>query len=94
MQNQLLHMCQFLGKMDNFDFFDLNLPKKEFWGQNFEILSLDSESTPPIYHECQFSGETDNFEIFELNLEKLPHYVRYFGSYNIENVAESWVELK
>ena len=42
--------------------FGPNLPKKGFWGQNFEILSLDSESAPPIYHEHQFSGKKDNFE--------------------------------
>ena len=29
--------------------------------------------------------------IFGLNLGKLPNYVRYFGSYNVEGVAESWV---
>ena len=25
---------------------------------------------------------------------KLPNYVQYFGSYNIEGVAESWVEAE
>ena len=30
--------------------------------------------------------------IFGLNLGKLPNYVRCFGSYNVEGVAESWVE--
>ena len=88
------HVCQFSGKSDNFDFFDPNLPKKEFWGRNFEILSPDSESAPPIYHKCQFSGKTDNFEFFGLNLGKLPNYVRYFSSYNIEGVVESWVEAE
>ena len=42
---------------------------------------------------CQFSGKTDNFEFFRLNLGQLPNYVRYFGSYSVEGVAESWVEL-
>ena len=32
------------------------------------------------------------FEFFGLNLGKLPNYLRYFGSYNIEGVAESFVE--
>ena len=48
----------------------------------------------------QFSVKTDSFEFFGLNLGKLPNYVRYFGSYNVEDVAEScleaemnWVEL-
>ena len=86
-------MYQFSGRTDSFDFFDPNLPKKGFWGQNFEILSLESESAPSIYHECQFADKTNNFEIFGLNLGKLPNYVRYFGSYNVESVAESWVEV-
>ena len=25
------HVCQFLGKTDNFDLFDPNLPKMDFW---------------------------------------------------------------
>ena len=36
----------------------------------------------------------DNFKIFGLNLGKLPNYVGYFGSYNVEGVAESWVEAE
>lgn len=32
----------------------------------------------------------DYFDFFGLNLEKLPIYVRYFGSNNVEGVAESW----
>ena len=80
--------------MNNFDFFGPNLLKKVFWGRNFETLSLDLESAPPIYNECQFLGKTDNFEIFGLNLGKLLNYVRYFGSYNVEDVAESWVEAE
>ena len=87
-------MCQFSGKTDNFDFFGPNLPKKAFWGRNFEILNLDSESAPPIYHVCQFPGKTDNFEFFGLNFEKFPNYVRYFGFYNVEGVADNWVEAE
>ena len=30
--------------------------------------------------------------LFGLNLGKLPNYVRYFVSYNVDGVAESWVE--
>ena len=81
-------MCQFSGKTDNFDFFGLNLPKKEFRGPNFKILSVDSEPAPPLYHECQFLGKTNIFEFFGLNLGKLPNYVRYFGFYKVEGVAE------
>ena len=68
-------MCQFSGKRNNFEFFDPNLPKNEFWGRNFKFLSLDSESAPPRYHACQFPVKLDNFELFELNLGKLPNYV-------------------
>ena len=45
-------MCQFSGKTEKFDFFDPNLPKNGFWGQNFEKLSPDTESAPPKYHVC------------------------------------------
>ena len=90
----IYHDCQFSGKTNNFEFFSPNLPKNGFWSRNFEILSLDSESAPPIYHECQFSGKTDNFEFFGLNMGKLLNYVQYFGSYNVEGAAESWVETE
>ena len=86
------HVCQFSGKVDNFDFFSPNLPKKEFWGQNFKDLNPDPESAPPRYHVSQFSGKTDKFEFFSLNLGKLLNYMRYFSSNNVEGVAESWVE--
>ena len=33
----------------------------------------------------------DNFKIFGLNLWKLPNY---FGSNNVEGVAESWLEAE
>ena len=36
----------------------------------------------------------DSFKFFGLNLGKLPNYVRYFGSNNVEGVAESWVEAE
>ena len=77
---------------DNFDFFDLNLPKNECSGQNFKNLSLDSELAPPRYHVSQFSVKMDNFEFFNLNLVKLPNYMQYFGSNNVEDVAESWLD--
>ena len=43
---------------------------------------------------CQFLVKMDKFEFFGLNLGKLLNYVRYFGSNNIEGVAEKWVEAK
>ena len=63
-------------------------------GRNFKYLSLDLESTPPIYHAYQFLVKIDNFYIFGLNLGKLPNYVQYFGSNIVERVAESWVEAE
>ena len=36
----------------------------------------------------------DNFGFFGLNLGKLHNYVQYFGSNNVEGVAESWVEAE
>ena len=46
-------------------------------GSRFKNLSLDSESTPPIYHVCQFSVKMENVWFFRLNLGKLPNYVQY-----------------
>ena len=43
---------------------------------------------------CQFFLKTDNFEFLDLYLRKLRSYVRYFGSSNVEGVAETWVEAK
>ena len=85
---------EFSGKTDNLGFFDPNFPKNWFWGRNFKNLSADSRSAPPRDHVCQFSVKMDNFEFFDLNLGKLPNYVQYFGSNNVEGVAESWVEAE
>ena len=63
-------------------------------GWNFKNLSADSRSAPLRDHVCQFSVKMDNFEFFDLNLGKLPNYVQYFGSNNVEGVAESWVEAE
>ena len=84
----MYHVWQFPLKANIFDFFNPNLPKKYFWGQSFEILIPDSESATQIYHVCQLLGKKDKFELFRLNLGKLRNYVLYFGSYNIEGVAE------
>ena len=82
-------MCQFSAKVNNFPFFDPNLPKIGFWDRNFKNLSLDSELAPPRYHVRQFSVKTNNFEFFNLNLGKCPDYMQYFDSNNVEGVAES-----
>ena len=77
------HVCQFSGKTNNSDFFDPNLSKNWFWGQNFKNLSADSRSGPPRDHVCQFSVKMDNFELFDLNLGKLLNYMQYVGSANV-----------
>ena len=87
-------MHQFSDKTDNFEFLRPNLPKNRFWCRNFKNLSLDSESTPPIYCVYQFSVKMDNFNFFGLNLGKLPNYMQYFGSNIVGGVAESWVEAE
>ena len=69
-----------------------NLPKNEFSGRNLKNICPDSESAPPKYQVYQFPIKMDNF--FGLNLGKLSNYVRYFGSNNVESVAESWVEAE
>ena len=54
----------FQEKQDNFDFFDPNLPKNEFWGGSFKNLSPNLKSALPKYHMCQFSVKTNNFDFF------------------------------
>ena len=85
---------QFSGKMDNFHFFGPNLPKNGFWDQNFKNLTVDLESAPLKYQVCQFSGKTDKPEFFHLTFGKLPNYMRYFGSNNVEGIAENSVEAE
>ena len=67
-----------------------NNRKYRFRGWNFKTLSLDLESFPPGY-VCQVSYKLDSFEILVLDLRKLLNYERYFGSYNVQGVAESYV---
>ena len=69
-------MCQFLGKMDRFDFFGPNSPNNGLWGRDFKNLSADSESARLRYHACKFSVKTENFEFFGINLGKFPNYVQ------------------
>ena len=63
-------MYQFSDKTDNFDFLGPNLPKNEFWCQNFKNLSLVSKSASLRYHVYQFSNKTNNFEFLGPNLPK------------------------
>ena len=75
--------------MDDSDFFGPYLPKNRYWGRNFKNLNRDFESASPRYHECQFPVKMDNFEFFGL-----PNYVPYFGSNNVECVAESLMKAE
>ena len=43
---------------------------------------------------CQYSVKTHNSEFFGPNLGKLPNFVQYFGSNDVEDVAESWAEVE
>ena len=43
---------------------------------------------------CQYSVKTHNSEFFGPNLGKLPNFVQYFGSNDVEVVAESWAEVE
>ena len=43
---------------------------------------------------CQYSVKMHNSEFFGPNLEKLPNFVQYFGSNDVEDVAESWAEVE
>ena len=80
------YVCQFSG--------DSNFSKNGFWGRDFKNLSADSRSVPPRNHVFQFSVKMDIFEFIGLTLGKLPNYVQYFGSNNVDGVAESWWRLK
>ena len=72
--------------MDNFDFLRLNLPKNEFWGRNFETLSLDLESASLRYYVHQFSEKSDKSEFLGINLPQ-----KQFRGQNFKNLS---VDLK
>ena len=42
---------------------------------------------------ANFQSKLDIFEFVDLNFGKLPNYAQYFGSNNVEGVAESLVEV-
>ena len=69
----------------NFDFLGPNLPKNEFWHQNFKILSLDSESASLIYYVHQFSDKPDNFEYLDPNLPKNKFWGRNFKNLSLDS---------
>ena len=61
---------------------------------NFKNLSPDLELAPPKYHLCQFSVKMNIFAFFDSSFGKLANYVQYFGSNNVEGVADSRVEVQ
>ena len=88
------HVYQFWSKTETALTFRPKFARKwilslEFWkcksGFRFSISKI------PLY---QFSVKMDRFEFFDLHVGKLPNYVRYFGSNNVQSVAENWVEAK
>ena len=60
-------MCQFLGKMDKFDFFGQNL----VFGLKFRKQKLKKESESTKYHVYQFSDKTEKFDFFVSNLPEM-----------------------
>ena len=69
----------------NLKFLGPNLPKNQFWGQNFKNLSLDSESGSLRYYEHQFSENTDNFEFLGPNLSKNGFWGRNFKNLSLDS---------
>ena len=49
------------GKTNNFDFFDPNVLKNEFWGGNFKNLGPDSRSAPPRDNCANFQSKWTTF---------------------------------
>ena len=78
--------------MDNFDVFSPTLPKNKFYGQIFENLRLGISISKILC--VSFFIQNGELWIFGLKFGKLPNCVRYFGSNNVERVAESWMEAK
>ena len=72
--------------MNNFNFFDENLPKNGFWGRNFKIVSPDSESASLKYYAHQFSGKTINFEFLDPNFRKNGFWGRDYKNWNLNLV--------
>ena len=69
------------------------LAQKWIFGSEFSTWIRNQHLQIPCVPISSENG-TSNFEFFGLNLGKLPNYVWYFGSNNVEGVAESWVEVE
>ena len=74
--------------------FQPKFTQKWILGPNFKNLRADARSAPPRDYVWQSSVKIDKFDFFSINLGKLYNYVWYFGSNNVEGVAESGWRLK
>ena len=72
--------------------FGPNLPKKWILGSEFRNSKPGFGISSSIIPRVPIFRQNGQLWIFGVNLGKLPNYVRYFSYYNVEGVAESWVE--
>ena len=69
------------------------LAQKRILESEFVKSKSGSGINTPRYHLYHFLVKAENFEIFCLSLGKLTNDMQYFGSNNVEGVAENWVEV-
>ena len=69
------------------------LAQKRILESEFQKSKSGSGINTPRYHLYHFLVKAENFEIFSLSLGKLTNDMQYFGSNNVEGVAENWVEV-
>ena len=69
------------------------LAQKRILESEFQKSKSGSGINTPRYHLYHFLVKAENFEIFCLSLGKLTNDMQYFGSNNVEGVAENWVEV-
>ena len=69
------------------------LAQKRILESEFQKSKSGSGINTPRYHLYHFLVKAENFEIFSLSLGKLTNDMQYFGSNNVEGVAEDWVEV-
>ena len=106
MQNQLLQdiMCaNFQAKRTTFTF-QTKFAQKRILGSKFRSSKPGFGISTSTIPWVTIFRQNAQLWIFGLNLGKSPNYVRYFGYYNVEGVAESlnelggggwsWVEVK
>ena len=70
-------------------FFRPKFAQKSILGSEFQNSKSGFGITTSSIPWVRIFRQNGQLWIFNLNLGKLPNYVRYFGSYNVEGVAES-----